>query len=320
MEQTGSIVVNGTPIIVERIYPFRIAIINDLHVGSQFALVPEGGWTDHYGTTIIPNEGQVKLSEYLDQFAEVCREQQVTMLWIPGDVTAGQNPREAGKFIYNIELDEQKRMAAQVIAELVEMVPSIERIWIWKGTGYHGSRDTGIELGVATVLRADHGMNGMDGRPLAEYKGEYSLIKLVYEEYVKNILITHHASNAYMYPEQAMGKDMLLYQEAMAQGKLPPVDMIIRAHKHSFIEVHKPSIRSLQLPCWQFFVPYDNAMKNYGRWQPDIGGVIMLFDHKLRSTVWHFTYPNFIDPLRFVRVELAHGVKRKSLLKRLVGR
>ena len=238
------------------------------------------------------------------------------MLWVPGDVIAGQNARESGKFIYNIELDEQKSMAAQVIAEFVEKVPSIEKIWIWKGTGYHGSRDTGVELGVATLLRADHGMTGRDGRPHAEYKGEYSHVTLKYEEYEKHIFITHHASAAYMYPEQAMGKDMLLYQEGMAQGKLPPVDMIIRAHKHSFIEVHKPSIRSLQLPCWQYFVPYDNAMKNYGRWQPDIGGVIMLFDHKLRSTIWHFTYDNFIDPMRFIDVTISRKDK-DSFLSRL---
>ena len=103
MEQMGTVVANGTPITVQRVYPFRIAILNDLHVGSQFALTPKNGWKDHYGTTIVPNEGQVKLYDYLTEFAAVCNEQQTSMLWIPGDVVAGQNPRESGKFIYAID-------------------------------------------------------------------------------------------------------------------------------------------------------------------------------------------------------------------------
>ena len=90
--------------------------------------------------------------------------------------------------------------------------------------------------------------------------------------------------------------------------------MIIRAHKHTFIEVHKGSIRALQLPCWQFFVPYDTAMKNYARWQPDIGGVVMLFDEELRTTVWHFLYDNIQDPTRFLTIKAPYGVESTCLL------
>jgi len=106
----------------------------------------------------------------------------------------------------------------------------------------------------------------------------------------------------------------MLYQEAVTQNKLPPVDIIIRAHKHQFIEVHKPSIRALQLPCWQFAVPYEGALQNYAKWQPDIGGVIMLFDHKLRITIWHFIYPNIIDPMRFINISNKYEVKEECLL------
>lgn len=300
--------VEGTPLVLERCYPFRVAFLNDLHVGCVFGMFPEK-WTDHYGKPEFPNTGQVALREYLmEDFAEQCRENQVNHLWIAGDVVAGQNRGERGKFISIIELGEQTRAAAQVIADFVNEVPSIEKILIWKGTGYHGSFDSSVEEDVVGWLYRDHDIR-------ADYRGEYSYINLRYGDYDKKIWITHTASGATMYPEQAMGKDMMLWQEAVGQGKLPAVDMIIRAHKHSFIEVHKPSIRATQLPCWQFFVPYDRALQNYSRWQPDIGGVIMLFDDKMRTTVWHFTYDNIIEPGRFINVNI-RGVERRSLLRR----
>lgn len=300
--------IEGRPLKVPRIYPFRIAWMPDIHVGAQMGLFPER-WVDHYGTVLTPNPGQVILRKYMYDFARECDENKCNILAMPGDLIAGQNYRERGKYLMNIELSEQKRACAAVIAEFCDLVPTIEDIWIWKGTGYHGSLDTSVEEDIANMLRAEYGLN-------ARYFGEYSYINLKYKDREKHLWVAHSASAAYMYPEQAMGRDMLKFQEAQAQGKIPHIDMIIRAHKHSFIEVHKPSIRSLQLPCFQFFVPYDGAVKNYPIYQPDIGGVIMLFDEKLRTTVWHFTYPNIIEPQRFINIELSHGVNEKRLSRK----
>jgi hypothetical protein len=294
LDQTDSIPIEGEDFVVKRCYPFRWAFLNDIHCCSQYGLFPRS-YTDHYGTTTLLNQGQTYLHDKLDEFALECYENQVNTLLVPGDVTAGSNRKESGKYVMNIELDEQSCVAAQLIADFCSGVPSIKEVWIWKGTGYHGSQDMSMEKSVAKELSEKYHI-------ATRYWGEYSYINLEYRDRKKTLWITHTAPNASMYPEQAMGKDMMTYQEATAQGKVPPVDMIIRAHKHSFIEVHKPSIRALQLPCWQFAVPYDGTLENFGKWQPDIGGVIMLFDEKLRSTVWHFTYPNLPDPNKFINV------------------
>jgi len=305
MVQSG-LIINGKPLKVNKIYPFRIGFLNDIHVCSQMGVFPEEGYVDRYGTHHMPNPGQRIMNKYLDRYAEECRINKVNQLWIPGDTIIGSNRIESGKFVKNIELDDQKKVAAKVIAEFVKKVPTIEKVYLWDSTGYHDSRDTGIDSQIVDKLKADYNVP-------AEYLGEYSLITLKYKDYEKKIFITHPASGGVVYPETAMGRDMLFWQEGVAEGKLPNVDMIIRAHKHEFIEVHKPHIRALQLPCWQYFVPYDGALKNFARYQPDIGSVIILLDEKLRATVWHFIYPNIIEPSRFLKIELDKGVKEVCL-------
>ena len=300
--------VNGKPLRKVRQYPYRICFLNDIHVGGQFGLFPEEH-TDHYGVTYRPNGGQKILREYMKDYAKQCKEFKSNILFIPGDVLTGQNSKEGGKFVINIELDEQVAAAAKVIAEFVKLVGTIELIYIWKSTGYHGSRDMSVDEAVARKLVADYGLP-------VEFRGEYSFVDLEYKGLHKKLFITHTASGATMYPEQAMGKDMMLWQEAVGQKKLPEVHMIIRAHKHFFAEVHKSTIRSLQLPCWQFHVPYDKAIQNFARWQPDIGGVVMLFDEKMRTHVLHFLYPNVQSPERFLNIKHKSGVKRAFLSRK----
>ena len=304
--QENSFFIEGEPLVVKRTYPFRFAFLNDAHVCSQFGLFPKDGWSDHYGSRTLPNDGQAYLNECLDDYSQKCAENKTNILLCPGDFTIGLNPKEKGKFVMNIELDEQADIGAYVISEFCRKVPSINEVWLWKGTGYHGSSDSSIEKKISDKLNASYDIK-------SRFWGEYSFIPLKWKEYRKMLFITHPASQASMYPEQAMGKDMMLWQEAVTQKKLPKIDMIIRAHKHSFIEVHKPSIRSLQLPCWQFAVPYDQQLMNFARWQPDIGSVIMLFDEKLRTTVWHFTYDNYINPSRFINISSVYDIEETNL-------
>jgi hypothetical protein len=280
--------------------------MNDLHVGGQFGLFPNK-WKTKKGNIITPNGGQRILKRYMYDYAKHCREVGISALLCAGDLTAGNNPIEKGEYIIDVGIDEQRAMAVDVITEFCSLVPTINKILLWNGTGYHGSVDTSDEKGIADLLVSR-------GLP-AEYYGEYSYINLEYEDYKKRLLIMHTASDAAMYPEQAMGKDMLTYQEGVAQGKLDPVDMILRAHKHNCIEVHKPTIRSIQLPCWQFYVPYQDALKQFARYQPDIGSVVMLFDEKLRTTVWHFIYKNVRDPEKYLTVTLNKGIGKRPKKK-----
>ena len=308
MELNGSSIVNGKQLIVKKNYPFRIAWINDIHVGSQYGIFPKK-YIANSGNVVLPNKGQSVLLKYWSEFAEQCKINKVNILSMVGDLVTGQNPKEAGKYVLMIELKEQVACAAKLINDFCEDVGTIEEIWIWKGTPYHDSRDSSLEEQVVDKLISEYNLN-------VKFFNEYKIINLEYKNNTKTLFVTHPASGGVVYPETAMGRDMLFWQEGVADGKLPKVDMIVRAHKHEFIEVHKASIRALQLPCWQFFVPYDGAMKNFARYQPDIGGVIMLFDDMLRTTVWHFIYPNVIEPQRFLNIQLDKGVAEACLSKK----
>ncbi len=69
MIHSKSYEIKGTPLEVKKVYPFRVGFMNDIHVGSQFALCPENGWVTHYGSTIMPNEGQ---KDYDGIFKQIC--------------------------------------------------------------------------------------------------------------------------------------------------------------------------------------------------------------------------------------------------------
>jgi len=300
-----SYTISGSPLVVSKVYPFRIGFLNDIHVGSRFGLFPRDGWVDRYGNKCLPNKEQEILLDYLDDYIKKCNEVKINQLWVPGDLTAGNNRGEAGKYILNIELDDQAEIAAKVIADFCERVPSIEKVYVWDSTQYHDSKESSIGKQVVMILNSKYKVD-------AEYKNEYSIIRLKYKDRVKKIFITHHASSASMYPEQVMGKDIMLWEMGVTRRKLEPVDIIIRADKHNFTEVHKPSMRAIQLPAWQMFVPYPKALKNFSLWQPDIGSVILLFDEKLRVSVWHFIYDSIMPEDRFIDVNV--GVEKRCLL------
>lgn len=304
--------ITGKPLVLRHVYPIRLAIISDLQIGGQYGLSkPE--FEDYYGTKFsVGTSMRKKLWEYFEDFMKQAKKNKVQALLIVGDLLSGQNPKERGQYEMNVELPMQMKMAAEIIDYFCKKVPSIQKVFLWKGTPYHGSRDTSVEDTVALLLNANHFNDKENLR--AFFLGEYSYLELKYKGKSRLLWLAHPSTGATVYPEQAMGRDIMFWLEKAAQGKVRKPHMIIRAHKHENIEVHKSAIRSIQLPCWQFFVPYDQAVKYYPKWQPDIGGYIVLVDDELRIRPWHFTYPNVEDPKRYLVINKSpYGVKKKRL-------
>ena len=220
-------------------------------------------------------------------------EYKVNILMVVGDVIAGKNYFNGGGWMMNVELETQKDACAYLLAYIKEQVPTLNKIWIWDGTPYHDSMDTSIAKSVTEKLASQYGI-------LADYMGEYKYITLKFNGYERILWVTHPSTLAGQYPEQVMARDIKDFLASSASGKIIKPDMIIRAHRHEYIEIHKSTIRSIILPCWQFYIPFDKALKSYSSFQPDIGGVILLADDELRLRPWHFTYPNITEPERFL--------------------
>jgi len=259
---------------LEHEYKRIVAFISDLHVGSRFAVFPKG-FHGKEGSNISRsmNQGQRDLLKYFKNFTRKCDELKVDTIFIVGDVVAGTNPKEQGLFMMTSDLDEQVDASVKLLEPLCEG----RKVGVWSGTQYHESRDYRIH---GTIARALGG----------EFFGNIANIKLIPSNKVVNI--THPASSALVYPETPMSRDMLFFKEAEALGKIPKVDVIVRGHRHMFCHIHKNAIHYIHLPCWQSFVPYEGALKNYSRWQPDLGGVILLIDMEDRARVFHYLYPN----------------------------
>lgn len=309
-----NVVLNGNKVTLTHNYPFRIGLISDLHVGAQHGLFPPdfssilGGFGEGFNI----NEGQRKLWEYYNNFIDKLNNFKVNTLIINGDLIAGKNYIEGGAYMMNVDLEVQKNAATEVIAYLCKKVPTIEQVFILKGTPYHGARDTSIESHIADKLKANFGIN-------ASYQGEYMYMDLKYNNKRKTIFLAHPAAGGVIYPETAYGRDIGQFLQAQATGKLPKIDMVIRAHKHEYVELHKSSIRYMVLPCWQFFCPYDGAVKMYSKWQPDIGGAILLADDEMRLRPMHFTYPNIVDPEKYLTLRHKsdpYKVEKKCLSKK----
>jgi len=218
MMHNNTVVVNGESLEIKKNYPFRIGLTSDLQTGCQYGLAPKT-YTDKDGVlhTVDLNNGQKQLLKDWNKFADECNENKINYLWIPGDLIGGQNPIERGKYMMDIDLTTQVNMAVQLIEDFVKKVPSIKEVWIWRGTPYHGSRDMSIEESVSDKLN-NRGVK-------SKYHSEYSFITLEYNNRQKHIFITHPAADASLYPEAAIGRNLRLYQEKMAQGKLPPIHM-----------------------------------------------------------------------------------------------
>jgi UDP-2,3-diacylglucosamine pyrophosphatase LpxH len=287
-----NVVLNGNKVTISTTYPFRIGLISDLHIGAQHGIFPPD-FSDAYGLGYKLNGGQIKLWEYLNQFIGKLKEFKINTLIVLGDVIAGKNVKELGTYIIGTDLKMQKDAAVEVLGYICKNVPTIQKVILLRGTPYHGARDMPVEEAVADGLTIKYKVN-------ASYAGEYMFLDLKYNGKKKTLWLAHPATGASVYPETTLGRDIGMFLQAYATGKLPKVDMIIRAHRHEFIELHKSSIRYMVLPCWQFYVPYDKAVEWYSKWQPDIGGAILLADDEMRLRPLHFVYPNIVDPEKYI--------------------
>lgn len=302
---TDEFIIKGEPVEIKYNYPFRIGLISDLHIGAQHGLFPLG-FKDDFKLGYDINDGQVKLWEYLNNYIQKLNDFKVNTLIVLGDIIGGKNMKELGTYMVGVDLNMQISAAAFTINHICKNVPSIEKVFLIKGTPYHGAKDTSSDKTIALTLKAEYGIN-------AEYKGEYMYLNLEYNGKNKVVWLAHACTEASVYPETALGRDIGQFLQGFATGKIPKVDMVVRAHKHEYIELHKSSIRYMILPCWQFYVPYDKAIAWYSKWQPDIGGAILLADDEMRLRPMHFTYPNVIDPTKFLHLHSAVDPKSRII-------
>jgi len=260
-------------------YIRTIAFTSDFHVGSRYAVCPEGFRTPQ-GQYYTLSEGQLQLNSYLDNYMNKCLELGVDTMIMPGDLLHGSNYKEGGILLMTPDIDEQVDMSYTLldpyVQKLREHSPRPFQLYAFSGSGYH---------------KTTKGHN--PEKDIVEKLGGkfLGMVKNACFPPSKRVFNIHHGqSGAYIYREMMLGREGLHEKFAEAMGKLPKIDVMVRGHWHNFIYIHEHKQHFIQLPCWIAFEPTRITLKLYGKFQPDIGGVIVRIDENDRILVWHFLY------------------------------
>lgn len=252
-------------------YQRSIALLSDTHIGSRFGVCPTGYVTEATKNPIMANPGQENLAASFEKYWLKMEEMKVDTVFLIGDIMAGTNFKEQGVYMMTTDINEQVAMATLLLKKHC----TNKKTYVWSGTPYHESRDYRIHESLAKDL---------GGR----FMGSISNMMIVPSK--KTVHVRHATTSALVYPETVLGRDIIFLKEAEALGKVPKVDAIITGHRHSYIEIHKASVHYISLPCWEAYTPYYKATMNYFKYQPDIGGGLMLLDTENRLRFMHFLY------------------------------
>lgn len=229
-----------------------ICFLGDTHYGGKTALWPES----NLPADVKKYAGTRYLNKCLDHFIESTPDT-IDLLVLMGDLIDGKQRKSDGVGVFTADLGEQVDGAIEGLRPLLLKSKRICRVW---GTPYHEEFHNALaafdrEFDIKTVdqvLDID-----IDGQILN---------------------VAHHpSSGAVLYQGTAVDKEALWSSIAAYEKSVPDARWIIRAHKHNYI-MQETRFRTVAItPCWQ--LPTAHAKKqNYFRFQPSIGGLLMLKD------------------------------------------
>lgn len=250
----------------------KVAVISDMHVGSQCALCPERvEIVDSLrGTTIvnIPSTSQMMLLDKWKQMV-VDTEGQLDLVIVNGDTCDGMNLAEGGTHTITNDMYAQAEMAA----ELLTMI-DCDNFLLTVGSGYHsrnGRNGNAIEGYLARAL--ERRITERGGTPNVKFVPEAIL-----EFGGKRFHVSHTIGTAstQQYRATALMRDMTNMKLNNDDYKFGHIDMVIRGHAHFFIHVELGDIQGLISPSWKL---RDSFCTKIGlNIQPDFGYAMLSWE------------------------------------------
>jgi len=255
-----------------------IAFVGDLHVGSRFAIAPEN-YTTREGNVLRVNEGQLTLYKYFQDFCEKCDELEVDTIFLMGDLVEGPNPRGFGRNLVMVDLNDQINMAVELLRPLCEG----RKVYGVEGSGYHV-----LPGGVSADQTVVQLLGG-------EWKGSVSVCQFAPSKLV--FLILHGTGGGIVYRATSLDRENLFVNAAIGIGKIPPIHVIVKAHRHFYLYMEQNNQYMLHIPCWCTWVPNKVYLRLYGRMQPDVGGCILQItdDDRIVHHVFLYDPPRIAD-------------------------
>ena len=245
-----------------------IITISDLHVGSTVGICPERVKTVDSGT-YLPNKYQRTLLKYWRHFwtlfvPDITKGADKVILVINGDIIDGVHHNTVNILANSWAV--QEYAAIELLKGIHKLCPvKIDDIYVVKGTETHVGPNGESEDRIADAIGAN--ANG-DGE-VAAYQRWIDVDNVLFQ-FAHHIGTTSSAASNVRTNAELVSA---MVEAAQWGQKIPHV--IVRSHRHRFIEVPIPSvhgrIRCVITPGWQVRTPFTERIDRMR--MPHIGGV-----------------------------------------------
>lgn len=241
----------------KRTGPSKIGFISDIHCGSKVGLWP---------LDRLSGDAEYKGIRYLMSCFEdmVNSWPKLDLLVLMGDLIDGKQKKSDGVGLLTTDLGEQADAAATVLEKAASKADVVYRVW---GTPYHETHDSILKI----VDRA-LGVNKSDEDQVIDLETGYGVLNLAH----------HPSSGQALYQGTVVDRESMWSEIASYEDKTNDVRFIIRGHKHTYFLQETAKRTICLLPCFQLPTAYA-VKQNYWRFQPSLGGVLMVADDDLPS-------------------------------------
>lgn len=259
----------------------RILVLADTHFGSRAGLFPES-YTHPDGVVIQPSRGLADLYDSFRAFMRLPDVRKCDTWLLLGDIVQGNNRKEFGRILTVGELESQVELAVNTLKPYCKN----KTIMGVAGSRYHNSLDMSLDNLVISQLGG-------------EWLGIEGYVKLKGTDRV--IYAVHSLGQGMLYQAASLDRVGIWLDVAEGRGKFEQhVDLLVCAHRHTYLLLQDTSRTLLQVPCWQARLPWEVLAQNPGRSQPDIGGCVVEVSDECGVVVKHFGYssPRIFDGMR----------------------
>jgi hypothetical protein len=264
-----------------------IIVISDLHVGSTVGLCPPQVSVVDRGTYEC-NKFQEALYHYWQDFWKIFVPRAVkgskkVVLIINGDVIDNVHHETVNILSNSIEV--QESAAVSILNGIRSLCPvKIHEIYMVAGTEAHAGRAAESERRIAKAIGA-----------IPDETGEHTPYQrwLDVDGTIVHFAHTIGTTSSAAYESSAPMRELVASMVEAAQWGRPMPDILVRSHRHRFIEVPIPTeggrIRVVVTPGWQLRTPFVERVDRMR--MPHIGGVVFQLGEEHSCQVKEKLYP-----------------------------
>ena len=251
----------------------RIALISDMHVGSQYALWPPGIF-DKTGAELKQNPVQLQLYRKWQEAERIIQSAKCDTIINMGDPIEGGNRKENAALLTATSVDKQ----CAGVAHLLKNIVKGKRYYSIRGSNYHGSVDTDIDDDIISRLAPSNTDCNLGAVSVVEIEG-------------KRIYLTHGGGPGSKIKATNLENYLINLLVQYGRDNVDRCDMYIQGHLHQWRRVDLDGMIGLMLPAWKIFTPDKIHLKNPTQMLSDIGIVILEIGGGIKITPYLFGAP-----------------------------